>query len=299
MTAGTVVYLHGMGGSRPGWADALRGGVDVMAPDYSDLLDLSRDVYAAPRVRSRDEARTPDAAHRASYLARQRELSRVVHGIGEAMPPGASWPAALPHPARLPDRLPLPQVLRTPLFGIDQVGRYLDDSSRRAAVVDRVRGQLTRAQAPVVVIAHSLGSVVMVDVLDDLPCEVAALVTIGSPLGHDAVAGALAPGPFPYDRVGWWANLVHLLDPVPFGRGIAGRFPAAYDVYLPVLAGLSARSAVRAVPSPGWPEALSAVPWITQGIARAATAHLETTYLSTRTMHAMIDFALDGQAVAA
>ena len=288
VTAGTVVYLHGMGGSRPGWADALRGGVDVMAPDYSDLLDLSRDVYAAPRVRSRDESRTPDAAHRASYLARQRELSRVVHGIGEAMPPGASWPAALPHPARLPDRLPLPQVLRTPLFGIDQVGRYLDDESRRAAILDRVRAALQRARPPVVVLAHSLGSVVMIDLLADLPCDIAALVTLGSPLGHEAVGGALDPGPFPYGRVGSWANLVHLLDPVPFGRGLSETFPAAYDVYLPVLAGLGARTAAR-----------SALPWITQGIARAATAHLETTYLSTRTMAGIIDFAIRREAVAA
>lgn len=303
MGPGTVVYLHGMGGARPSWADSLRVRADVIAPDYSELLSGSRDVDVASRARQQAHHDSLDESalvrERESYLARQRSLADVVQAVGEAMPAGSSWPAVLPHPARLPDRLPLPQVLRSPVFGIDQVGRYLDDESRRGAVLDRVRDCLQHAKPPVVVLAHSLGSVVAVDMLADLPCDLGALITLGSPLGHQAVADEVAPAPFPYARVGAWANLVHLLDPVPFGRGLADRFPAAHDVYLPVLAGLSARSAVQAAAPTTWADARRALPWVTQGIARAATAHLETTYLSTRTMAAIVEFGLDRRVVAA
>lgn len=315
MGSGTVVYLHGMGGARPDWAQSLSVRAGIIAPDYSDLLDSARDIDVTSRAHARTHSDAPPtsaarddaelARQRASYLARQRTLADIVQDVGEAMPAGSSWPSVLPHPARLPDRLPLPQVLRSPVFGIDQVGRYLDDAARREAVLDRVRDCLQRAKPPVVVLAHSLGSVVAVDVLADLPCDLGALVTLGSPLGHRAVADAVAAAPFPYARVGAWANLVHLLDPVPFGRGLADRFPAAHDIYLPVLAGLSARSAVqvaapaRSAATAALADARSAFPWLTQGIARAATAHLETTYLSTRTMNAIIDFGLDRRVAAA
>lgn len=300
MGLGTVVYLHGMGGARANWADPLRVDATCVAPDYADLLDGSRRVYASSRSRAPHDVDADELeAQRRGYLARQRGLADVVHGIGEAMPPGSSWPAMLPRPGRLADRLPLPQVLRTPVFGVDQVGRYLDDEARRAAVLDRVRTTLVRARPPIVLVAHSLGSVVALDLLDDLPCEISLLITLGSPLGHQAVADATAPSAFPYGRVGGWVNVVHLLDPVPFGRGLADRYPAAYDVYLPVLAGLGPRTALQVAAPSGWADALSALPWVTQGVARAATAHLETTYLSTRTMDAVIDFGLAQGAVAA
>ncbi len=302
MGAGTVVYLHGMGGARSTWADSLGVHADVIAPDYSDLLSDAHATLVTSRARMRTRDVRDDstvAAERLHYLTRQRALADVVHAAGEALPPGSSWPAMLPHPARLPDRLPLPRVLRSPVFGIDQVGRYLDDPVRRASVLDRVREALRDAEPPVVVLAHSLGSVVAIDLMADLPCDIALLVTLGSPLGHQAVADAMSPSAFPYERIGAWANLVHLLDPVPFGRGLADRYPAAHDVYLPVLAGLTARSAVQAAAPPRWGDALAALPWVTQGIARAATAHLETTYLSTRTMDALINFGLDRRVVAA
>lgn len=277
MSAGTVVYLHGMGGVRPDWAAPLRiDGVSTIAPHYADLLDPDRAVYA-----TRSEATMPlesSSEERARYVERQRDLADAIQRAGEAVPRGTSWPAGLPHPARLPDRLPLPQVLRTPLFGVDQVGRYLDDAGRRAAVIARVRDALRGARPPVVVLAHSLGSVVMADMLSELPCDVELLVTLGSPLGHEAVASAVPLGPFPYGRMGGWANVVHLLDPVPFGRGLADRIPAAFDVYLPVLAGA--------------PSALGTIPWLMGGIVRAATAHLDTTYLASDSVRAAVRYGL-------
>ena len=281
MSDGTVVYLHGMGGARPTWADPLGlHDVATIAPHYADLLEPDTAVYAQRRV----PAATAEAttSEREAYVDRQRALADALQSVGEAVPRGTSWPSVFPHPARLPDRLPLPKVLRTPLFGIDQVGRYLDDESRRAAVIDRARAALAAARPPVVVLAHSLGSVVMVDMLSDLPCDIDLLITLGSPLGHEAVFSAVPVGPFPYGRIGGWVNVVHLLDPVPFGRGLADRQPAALDTYLPVLAGS--------------PSALAALPWLVSGIARAATAHLDSTYLSSETVRAAVRIGLDRQA---
>ena len=277
MSLGTVVYLHGMGGARPTWAHPLGlHDVATIAPHYADLLEPSTTVYARRRTPAMPvEASTVD---RERYVDRQRALADAIESVGEAVPRGTSWPSVFPHPARLPDRLPLPQVLRTPLFGIDQVGRYLDDEARRAAIIERVRAALTAARPPVVVLAHSLGSVVMADMLGDLPRDIELLVTLGSPLGHEAVSSAVTAGPFPYGRVGGWVNVIHLLDPVPFGRGLSDRQPAALDTYLPVLAGSPSR--------------LAALPWLVNGIARAATAHLDTTYLSSETVRAAVQIGL-------
>ncbi|MGI9197204.1 MAG: hypothetical protein ACR2KE_07040 [Candidatus Nanopelagicales bacterium] len=272
----SVVYLHGMGGARPHWADPLQlpEGIACVAPQYADLIDHGSDVYARPPSIVAEES---TASERAAYVDRQRELVRELEARGEAIPRGTAWPSFLPHPARLPDRLPLPRVLRSSIFGVDQVGRYLDDEGRRAAILLRVRAALDAAEPPVVVIAHSLGSVVMVDLLADLPRDIALLVTVGSPLGHEAVGRSISGSPFPYGRVGGWVNVVHLLDPVPFGRGLADRFPAAHDLYLPVTAGLGPGS-------------------ILTGIARAATAHLDTTYLASDTVRAAVRYGLGSMA---
>ncbi|MFM9135962.1 MAG: hypothetical protein ACKOT0_11140 [bacterium] len=297
-SAGSLVYLHGVGGLRAGWdaavADSLAPGTARIAVEYADLLSTdastgdawSRDATVGADV---DEAAGAsgrsgrDDAGREAYVLRQRALADALEEDGESVPRGMAWPAGLPRPGDLPDRLPLPRVLRAPMFGLDQVGRYFDSGDRRAAVQERVIAALREAPAPVVVVGHSLGSVVALEALADPRVRVRMLVTAGSPLGHAAVADAVAPGPFPYARVGHWLNLVHLLDPVPFGRGVSTRFPAAHDAFLPVLAGVDSRS----------------IPSALAGVGRLATAHLESTYLRSRTFATALQFALDPVGAAA
>lgn len=293
---GTLVFLHGVGGLRPGWADGLLAhlcrvatDVNVVAPSYVDLLtgvpepaepaeqrepgaDGPADLGAAPSDRQ--------AAYRAAYVRRQEALAAALAAASDALPPGMSWPAGLPRPGLLPDRLPLPRVLRTPLLGLDQVGRYLDDPGRRDVVLRRVRAALAPVRGPITLVGHSLGSLVALDLLADPGREVSLLVTLGSPLGHAAVADRVAAPSIPYERLGGWVNVVHLLDPVPFGRGLRDRFPAALDVYLPVLSGVSG------------------VGGLVRGVGRAATAHLDTTYLESDTVRTAIARGLAGIPVA-
>lgn len=269
---GSVVYLHGVGGARPEWwrpvSRALGGlTVDLTAPSYDDLLTTAGRIHA--RRAPRSGAGSPDGDRRA-YLERQRQLAGLVDAVGEST--RLAWPASLPHPAELADRLPLAAMLRAPVFGLDQVGRYLDDTARRAAVLHRIATAMLRAPRPRVVIAHSLGSVVAWDLLADPRIEVDLLITLGSPLAHPALG--VAPDAFPYHRVGAWLNVVHLLDPVPAGRGLRDAFPAACDAFLS--------------PLPGVAPSGSAVARFAAAVAGAATSHLDSTYLASRTVLAAV-----------
>jgi len=275
---GSVVYLHGVGGTRPAWwrpiSRALGGlSVDLVAPAYDDLLTTSGRVYArrerAPEAMPHDEMPHDDARH--AYVLRQRRLADLVDAVGEST--RLAWPAALPHPADVAGRLPLGSMLRAPVFGLDQVGRYLDDEARRAAVLHRARSMILSAPRPRVVIAHSLGSLVAWDLLEDPRICVDLLITLGSPLGHAALEVESAA--FPYHRVGAWLNVVHLLDPVPAGRGLHDSFPAAIDVFLAPGSGGPAK--------PG-----STLSRFAAAVVGVATSHLDSTYLVSPTVLAAV-----------
>lgn len=269
---GSVTYLHGVGGSRPAWWRPISrslGGltVDLHAPAYDDLLTTPGRVHAR---RASTDQHVPHDDDRRAYVERQRQLGDLVEAVGEST--RLAWPAGLPHPADVADRLPLAPMLRAPVFGLDQVGRYLDDDARRAAVLHRACAVILRAQSPRVVIAHSLGSVVAWDLLADPRIEIDLLITVGSPLAHSSIQ-ALSTS-FPYHRVGAWLNVVHLLDPVPAGRGLRDAFPAACDAYLSPMPGLS---------SPA-----GALSRFASAVAGAATSHLDSTYLASRTVLAAV-----------
>ena len=269
---GSITYLHGVGGARAAWWRPLTralGGltVDLVAPAYDDLLTTSGRVHA--RRAAEDARATTDAARRA-YVERQRQLGDLVDAVGEST--RMAWPAGLPHPSSLADRLPLASMLRAPVFGLDQMGRYLDDDARRAAVLHRAAHAILRAPRPRVVVAHSLGSVVAWDLLADPRIDVDLLITLGSPLAHPAIQASA--GAFPYHRVGAWLNVVHLLDPVPAGRGLRHAFPAACDAFLSPMPDLS---------SPG-----GALSRVAAAVAGAATSHLDSSYLASRTVLAAV-----------
>ena len=269
---GSITYLHGVGGARPGWWRPLTralGGltVDFVAPAYEDLLMTTGRVHAR---RETSDATVPGDEDRRAYVDRQRRLLDLVDAVGEST--RRAWPAGLPHPASLADRLPLASMLRAPVFGLDQMGRYLDDDARRAAVLHRAAHAILRAPRPRVVVAHSLGSVVAWDLLADPRIDIDLLVTLGSPLAHPAIQASAAA--FPYHRVGAWLNVVHLLDPVPAGRGLRDAFPAACDAFLSPVPDLS---------SPG-----SALSRVAAAVAGAATSHLDSSYLVSRTVLAAV-----------
>lgn len=279
-----VIYLHGVGGPRPGWAEDLlaevavapdlRDGIRVIAPHYVAALDQDTDESASPnagtRTRSRHRAKADD---RRAYLQRQQRLADRVARCPDVVPTGMAWPAILPRPSRWP----ISGVLDSParfIAGLDQARSYVREPSVRRAVLDCVHASIDRAlrqsAGPVVLIGHSLGAVIAVDLLDEFDADISLLVTLGAPLGHADIAERILREDIDVGRLGAWLNVVHLLDPVPLGRGVSGLFPAAVDAFLPVLSGgHGLRGLVR-------------------GLGRAATAHLDSTYLSSEVVRSVV-----------
>ncbi|WP_040778263.1 S1 family peptidase [Nocardia pneumoniae] len=110
------------------------------------------------------------------------------------------------------DELVIAQVFR-------DVATYLADERIRQAVLDCVL-ETVPASGRLTLVSHSLGTVVAMDLLTRLQpqLDVAVLVTLGSPLGLDAVHDKLlVAGPHRPERVGDWLNAWSAVDPITIG----------------------------------------------------------------------------------
>jgi hypothetical protein len=133
---------------------------------------------------------------------------------------GLSW---------LADTTDLDRLLIAAIFA--DVAAYLDDRQVREAVLGCVLQDMPRA-GRLVLVSHSLGTVVAMDLLTrlDPAVEVELLVTAGSPLGLDSVhRRLLAGGPHRPDRVARWFNAWCPLDPVAIGCPLSGHWAGAPD----------------------------------------------------------------------
>lgn len=75
---------------------------------------------------------------------------------------------------------------------------------------------LAKTEPPIIIVAHSLGSVIAYNVLTTTSCpQVELLVTCGSPLGIHAIQLAIGELVNP-QNVKTWINLADKLDPVAF-----------------------------------------------------------------------------------
>ena len=120
---------------------------------------------------------------------------------------------------------------------IPQARRYLEDDATRANTLHRVLAALPES-GPIVLLAHSLGTVIAADLLTRLPAgiEVVGVITVGSPAGLLAVhrgSDRLEVLHEPQPQVAWWLNVWGGADPVTGLRGISHRFPWVLDIVLP------------------------------------------------------------------
>jgi endonuclease G, mitochondrial len=99
------------------------------------------------------------------------------------------------------------------------VAAYLDHEPVRKLVLDAVMETIP-SSGQIVLVSHSLGTVVGMDLITRLPreIEVVQLVTAGSPLGMDGVfKRLLSGGPHKPQEVGSWLNAWCAPDPVAIG----------------------------------------------------------------------------------
>ncbi|WP_342672054.1 hypothetical protein [Sanguibacter gelidistatuariae] len=109
---------------------------------------------------------------------------------------------------------------------------YLEEPAIRAQVLHRVLSRLPES-GRLIIVGHSLGSVIAADLLRYLPVwiEVAGMVTIGSPLAHgtfdvDKVRESLEEPP---TNLAWWVNFWNPNDLVAAQRGVSSVVPWMTD----------------------------------------------------------------------
>ena len=232
-----VVFLHGASGPEDtaAWLEPLNLRLAQMghsrfdpdhdritSPAYLEELLLGRPGSEPARTWTKKDAGYERS--RLRYVKRQEELSQV----------GRTWErlGAGPLVSWLPDGLADDSwFTQLGVRFLAPVRRYQDQRDCRWAAQRAVLDQLPKSGS-IILIAHSLGSVLAVDLLTKLPphLKVDLLVTIGSPLAIKHLGHPGFEAEFPYDRVGGWVNLYDPGDFVTIGRGVGRRFPSACDI---------------------------------------------------------------------
>ena len=231
-----LVFLHGVGDGDPRgqWLTDLNRGLEnagyrglarteTIAPRYSDLLHT--DGIQAP-VPARTYKPSNEEQRRRDYEFRQARAARL---IGTDPDLGRFGFNDLPTPVVDPGQK---AAVAAGVKQLHQVRRYIENEGLRGAILRRVIEHLP-ASGEIVLVGHSLGSVVAIDLLDHLPLGVTVkrFVTIGSPAGSSFVhenSDRLLKR-FPYGIVEDWSNLYGRADIVTAGRGLGSTFPAAAD----------------------------------------------------------------------
>lgn len=233
-----VIFLHGIGDGDPSyeWLTGLNRGLEqaghpplgrdeVIAPRYTGYLKTDGIRAKLPPVTYKPKE---EAASRREFERRQARLQRNLR-----LSPGVRW---FGFDQFIPDRAreavaPL-LVGATDILNLDQVRRYIREESLRGAVMNHILDHLP-TYGEIILVGHSLGSVVAIDLLDHLPPElhVRRFITIGSPASikalHDGSDRLLKR--FPYARVDDWSNFFSRSDIVTGSRGLAALFPGAQD----------------------------------------------------------------------
>lgn len=226
-----LLLLHGVGqGDRDGtWqatcSEALvRLGypdlenVQVIAPQFAHALKGVDEPRPLPPVTTKQLSREAAKKNRRGFERRmgaiEFRLGRPDRGQGR-VGGDAAVRAAYEH-----------------LKAVEQAKNYLENPEIRAQVLHRVLAKLPES-GRVVIIGHSLGSVIGADLLRHLPAwlDVAGMVTIGSPLAHgtfdvDRLRESLTEPP---TNLAWWVNFWNPQDPVAARRGVSSVIPWMTD----------------------------------------------------------------------
>jgi predicted alpha/beta hydrolase family esterase len=228
----TFVFLHGIEQQgktadelRTLWIESIRVGLDraksknllpsqkqVVVPYYGDLLARltpnEREKIKSPSnargLTELDKENAPFGQHDSSTTLEHllKEINRAKGGFRDQWP-GETGPRTRGFTSNalgtLSKVLPVSAQNQVVNQVLRQVAGYLDDTSLKHAILD-VASSAVRAAAkmadvddePLIVVAHSLGTVIALEVLADFTeRSVDLLMTIGSPLSTETVASRM------------------------------------------------------------------------------------------------------------
>ena len=247
-----IVFVHGRGKNVDplSWVDALRESIrqaghtppavdngDFITVSYTDLLESTSlptarmPAVTLPKVDDtlRDAFLNEAAALRTTYEGPHSPLNgqQLVELLEAVVIKGVPL-AHIP----LQDR-GLVEIISA-IMG--DVARYRTNTDLRASVLDRLLTSLPDVDE-IILVGHSLGSVVVVDLLSYLPerLEVPLLLTLGSPLSYRCIRdiglpGIATPLGFPHRAVHRWVNLVEPRDIVTGFTGLQSWWPEVVDI---------------------------------------------------------------------
>jgi hypothetical protein len=232
-----LLFLHGRGQQgrdpdllRRQWTAGLNQGLtlaglagidpgDVYFPFYGDVLVEPTDARESVAAGSDNAAYAEIVGEAATELGMPPELAGNGLATEEGLPGFASGVLSRLHQqlSWIAARSALDNILIGQIF--HDVATYLDNDAVRRRVLDTVM-ETVPDSGRLVLVSHSLGTVVAMDLLHRLPAalEVELLVTAGSPLGLDAVYRRLQPpGANRPNNVQRWINAWYAGDPVAIG----------------------------------------------------------------------------------
>lgn len=241
-----LLFLHGVGDGDPHglWKTTLETTLDklgypdlteiqVVAPKYAHALRGMDDAYPLPSLQIKELTREAARQNRRDFEQRMGALEFRLgrHDRGNAYP-GADVALGA----------------AVGLAPFRQARNYLESPLIRAGVLTRVLEKLPPS-GRLVIVGHSLGSVIASDLLRRLPIglEVAGMVTVGSPLANgkfdvDKLRDSLSEPP---SNLSWWVNVWNVADPVAAHRGVSSVFPWMLDLSIKTKkAGAAAHAAV-------------------------------------------------------
>ncbi|UPL16133.1 hypothetical protein KV396_07635 [Microbacterium galbinum] len=227
-----LLFLHGVGtGDRDDlWkarlSETLSGigypsldGVEVIAPKYAHALKDYDDKQDVPPITIKSPSR--DAARK-----NRRDFERRIGAVEFRLGRHNSGNGTIGGDALVNVAVNFPLLFR-------QARMYLNEPNVRAHVLNKILEALP-SSGRIVIVAHSLGSVIAADLVRRLPVdiEIVGMVTIGSPLANgnfevDRLREAMSEPPA---NLGWWVNCWNAHDPVAASRGASSVFTWLVDL---------------------------------------------------------------------
>lgn len=191
--------------------------VQVIAPKYPHSLVNSDDNFPLPDVTIKQPSREAAKKNRRDF---ERRIGAVEFRLGRHDRGNG----------RLGGDAVINLAVGLPPFM--QARNYMNNPHIRAQVLNRVLKSLPES-GQLVIVGHSLGSVIAADLVRRLPIglDVAGMVTIGSPLANgnfdvDKLRETLKEPP---TNLAWWVNFWNVHDPVAAHRGVSSVFPWMID----------------------------------------------------------------------
>ncbi|MWJ25442.1 hypothetical protein DOT97_09530 [Clavibacter michiganensis subsp. michiganensis] len=228
--APVLLFLHGVGDGdmENTWRAHLeRGlrelgypdldGAEVVAPKYAHALRGWDEKQSVPGLTAKQPVREAARTNRREF---EQRMGAIEFRLGRE-DAGSGVPFA---------EAAFDVVSRNSRFA--QAHNYATDAQIRAQVLNLILARVP-SNGDIVLVGHSLGSVIAADLLRRLPAEVrvTGFITIGSPLAHgsvnvDKLRDVLQEPPA---NLGWWVNLWNFGDPVSSHRGLSSVFPWMID----------------------------------------------------------------------